>query len=751
MIIKQNGQKELECILKLYKDYHNSVEELQNVLMLNGSGSLITSLFDAKDENFENFLHIIKNELLLSLEILEEEIHIFCKNIYRSFNCIKKLKTFEKFLINNFNENLSKKFVRTTLFTKQDFHNEQSLINDALTKNNAEALELTLNLLRNYSESPEEILNYLKSAKFENTWFLNYMNDEIYQIFKNFLIDVFDSNDEIILKFLNFQIIIWLNKNEEGSKFLENFLKDFFRNDVSLIRKSIRKVLFTKDDNNFIIFPNDSNTVKNFFAFLLKYKNSNEEIKNLFITGKLKILARLLSSEINNLLITFLDEIFDDKKELLKCFRNELDSSEIICNEKKFKDCLKFLSKLFKNDTILINDCIRNILFGKFRNHCHPLFIGAKSMNINDFIRISDIYLKYANSIKDLQEVFLQNELLISIFSNISDINIQRFKNFVKKVFESDKEKLVDCINSDEGCSIILNKDKFEIFHNFLSEFVTNNIKREAIRKLLFYDYRFYYHPITETTKYFVKSSTHSFEDVKILYLKYSNSLEELQDIFKQNNLLFYTIMTLDDKIHDSFAEFLSKIFKNNMNNLDQFMKIDTKCQYFFKTKQFDYIVKFLKQAKCNENQIDSCIIKILSSEYLPQNHPVVTTLKDYSDDDKDIFTIYIKNKCLQNNLKNVFMTQKIILPIFQEMELKRIDKFIKFMEDIFQLERSSFRKNFMLKYNKFDFKDLGRNRKAMLKSFLLNFVFKNDEDKFEIVKKYFLLIDIPKLFPNEF
>lgn len=746
-IFKNYSPKELEHILKLYNEYHDSEEELQLVFMLDGSGDLTESLFNAKDKLFETFLNQIKEEFASKMDILREDIEIYCQKFYNYSESIQNIKIFEQFLMKNFDENLAKKFVRSILLIKKDFGPKPSLIYGSVRDDKAEELKIIISLLKSYSNSPKEIQNYLKSLNVFLSWFFDYLKDEIYQILKEFLIEVFASDKRELMEFLKFQEIIYVSENEEKLKIFESFLMDFFENDVNLIRKQIRKVLFHKNDEDALISTGNLFSFKNLISFLFKYKNSNEEIQKLFITGKLMLLDMTSSIKIQHLLIDFLNEVFMDNKMLIKDCMHGRFSHVIISDETKFVDFLEFLSKLFENNEKLIKDCFRNILLGEFRDDDHPLFNAATSTNSNDYIRVSELYLKYTNSFEDLQEMFIKSKILIPIFLKITSENFQNFQDFIKRVFESDKRKLVDCMCCSEGYEIILNKENFESFCKFLSNLLQDELKRESIRRILFNDYSIYAHPLIKSTHCYVRFPTQCFEDIKNLYLKYSNSVEELQNIFNKNNLLLQIIMNLDDKIYSSFVQFFTEIFKNNMDNLSEFVTVDVNIQHFNGNNEFKNIEKFLKHANCNENQIKNCIIKFLSNEYLPQNHPIVFAIRNELDELKKVFTFYTKVEGLRKIIKNVFMTQKIILAIFKEIKMENYEAFLKFIEEIFKSENFIFRENFILNYNKYDFKDLGNKRREMLKNFLLDFVFKEDENKVENVKKHFLLIHIPKLF----
>ncbi|KAL7047981.1 hypothetical protein ACKWTF_003166 [Chironomus riparius] len=141
-------------------------------------------------------------------------------------------------------------------------------------------------------------------------------------------------------------------------------------------------------------------------------------------------------------------------------------------NEKKFQGFEDFLLDYFDNSEFELNKVINFVLYQDYPFHIHPLFKAMELENLQDFERIKNLYVKYKTTWQQLQDVFMKNFKYFDLFINMRLEMRESCMKFLKQVFNSNKDKILEHFNRishPEIIQIITNEDSFELFEDLIS------------------------------------------------------------------------------------------------------------------------------------------------------------------------------------------------------------------------------------------------------------------------------------------
>jgi len=427
--------------INLRRKYQNSIEEFQEYLK---SWRVLSKFFlFMPNESYPHFMEIVKE--------------IFSSNKKDLIGCIQdinwkssiispkddKFYLLEQFFKNFFNDNEedAKTCLRKIILSVGNI--SIILINQLNDKNEFERVK---NIYRKYLTIEE-----IRSDFVSNNALLHSFNNyslECHPKFIDFAKEIFKENNEQLFKLSSEKnssrryFCSNLIKSDMEFKYFEKFLTDFYENDECQVKNIIRIVLFNQGVIETQLFMKYFHSPKfqNFRKIYTKYKNSWEEIQNIFIfLQNLLEIFEDVDEETFPVLQEFLIEIFETNKFLLfSCF-NYKKRELLIKRPEKLKFLEKFLQKFTDNDEILVKYCMQNILFG---DNFNPLPIFVKNENLDKLEYLITIYKKYKISWETLQMFFTSKPLSNLFFRYMSDKTYPIIEEFIREIFDSNKPKL---------------------------------------------------------------------------------------------------------------------------------------------------------------------------------------------------------------------------------------------------------------------------------------------------------------------
>ncbi|CAG9802092.1 unnamed protein product [Chironomus riparius] len=547
-VLNKNHVDHIKEVYNFYINYKTSWEEIQNIFKRK---SFLISIFNrVTEESYETVVNFIKEVFQNNLELLRELINDNCVNYDKMFNFrdMNKLKFFEKFVIDN--QSNARECIKHILFGKDDNPLHKIINNKDLNE-----LKLCIDMLRKYSDNLEEIQEYFIENEISSIFFVNYMSDEIYEILKKLLLEVFSKNLRNFKRFIKIADISEIIKNEEKFKLLENLIFEYFENNELLSKDLINSILYSNCDGNPIEINQDTpayqfERIKNIY---IKYKNSWAE----FFDKISKLPDDTFES-----LREFMKEVFESNRDLIiKCFRKEY-RQEVIGNKENYKSFRIFLIRYFESNNAAVNQFLKEFLHNEYEDSLHPLLSVIKE---NDFYKCSAatwVYSKYSDAFRN---ALLTTNLLFKILSSLSHNGYDSFVDLLKITFISDKSEIADCMNSDAELLNIWKIQNFDQFHKFLIDFFKDDKEqiRICVRKVLFYTYEASCHPLVKVLQ---QNDLTEFEKLTNHYIKYKESDEELQNILI--TILSYIFNNLTNDTFPYFLKFINLVFETNCQKL---------------------------------------------------------------------------------------------------------------------------------------------------------------------------------------
>jgi len=455
----------LSQFLVLRRKYQNSIEEFQEYLK---SWRVLSKCFlFMPNESYPHFMEIVKE--------------IFSSNRKDIIDCIQdinwnssiisskddKFSLLEQLFKNFFNDNEEdvKTCLRKIILS---YHNISIILTNELNDKNE--FERVKNIYRKYLTIEEICSDFVSNnALRKERNFKNY-SLECHPKFIDFAKEIFKENNEQLFKlsseknsscrYLGSNLI----QSDMEFKYFEKFLTDFYENDECQVKNIIRKVLFNQGVIKNQLFMQSTRVHSPKFQYLreiyTKYKNSWEEIQNIFIflQNLLEIFSNVDEATFP-VLQEFLIETFENNKFLLfSCF-NYNKRELLIKRPEKLKFLEKFLQKFTDNDEDLVKYCFQNILFA---DNFNPLPIFFKTENLNNLEYFITIYKKYKISWEKLQMLFTSKPLSNLFFRYMSDKTYPIIEEFIREIFDSNKPK----VNEIELIHDIKNEEYEDYFYD---------------------------------------------------------------------------------------------------------------------------------------------------------------------------------------------------------------------------------------------------------------------------------------------
>lgn len=258
--------------------------------------------------------------------------------------------------------------------------------------------------------------------------------------FLEFTKQIFGENRLKLMEFNNPGHVFWLMSSEHAFSYFEKFLLEFFENDETVVRKFIRKQLLNTSRRTGFTFLNSpllrDNCEKSFRIIYKKYTNF-EEVQNLLISWKniLKIFGFIEYFSTIELRKFLLESFADNKYKIFECidFNDARYYPKDLCQLFTFE---QFLISLVGKNENQVKSCMRKILF-RYSSNYNLIFQNANE--IFTFELLTYFLIEYKTSDKMLQNRLEKMEIFPEIFKKLTNETYPKFKEFMFKIFETNK------------------------------------------------------------------------------------------------------------------------------------------------------------------------------------------------------------------------------------------------------------------------------------------------------------------------
>lgn len=655
--ISDNKVDNLKRVLKLYTEYKRNWEEIQLIFMFK---QLHQSFFkEMTVDTFRTATDFLKQTFASNKETLADMIYADLHNNSLDFlEDAEKFTFFETFLLEFFVE---EKDTAVDIIRKCLFHSKNliwHLILRTAEHKSANNLQILNDAFETYAKSTEELQDHFVSHNIPRLMFETYMNQELYRNFENFNVTIFKSNHEKLLDVFDSGFLVKLRKDSEIFWRFEKFLSKLFDGDENQVSEFIRKILLMSP------IPIDSSTtlyelelIEILYAdFIKSYLTELQDVVISF-DNPLELLHSM-TGPIFEAFCNFLVKTFESNKDrIIECF-SDLELTKYISDKTKFLFFEKLLNNFFETDQSRVDKCLKNILFKKFENEFHPLLYSLEIFEVEEFKRVLELYITYASSAEEVQEVFKSHKIVLGIFSHMSPKIYPKFKEFMLTNFESNFDLLVERMDGDGGFGIAVKEERFKIFEDFLGTFMDAQNKREIITKILFQNYDSDDHPLVQIIS---KSDPDSFDWITRLYSEYSESCEKIQELFVSNQILLPIFSKMTKKVYPKFLKFLTETF--NLNNEKLLECLDDNCDFdvIRNEKKFNFFDDFATKL-FSETQKHEAMRKVLFCDYQNNCHPLIEIVIDNDIESFErVKKLYIQYSNSQSEVQNILMSTKYL------------------------------------------------------------------------------------------
>lgn len=281
-----------------------------------------------------------------------------------------------------------------------------------------------------------------------------------------------------------------------------------------------------------------------------------------------------MSNEIYPAFLKLIQTTFNQfKDQLLDCI-NHMVIYNVISDREKFIFLKKFLEDFFENDEKLKSEFMRKILFFKYSGEVYPLLKVLDKNNIDHLKEVLNHYKNYKLSWEEVQNIYKRSSFLISMFNRVTEESYETVTNFMKEVFEANKELLEDIINENcfnyEMINSLKNLNKFKLYERFVFDIFTDNqLKaKKCIKSILFCEDN---NPISNAIR---EKDLNELKFFLEMFKKYSDDLEEIQENFivcDISSVVFTNYMS--DQMYKNLKKFLLEIFSFNLRNFKKFIR----------------------------------------------------------------------------------------------------------------------------------------------------------------------------------
>ena len=610
--------------------------------------------FTINPDFIKNLIFYFKPHELNMICLKWEEYSIFKNNIYNnsirikqnSRNIYKSILPLEK---------LSNLLIKPIIIYNNLYYDYSNIIQNNIKKINISDIQKINDNnyvpIREFEWSEQTLFDYINNSEFNlylkdlnSFYYYSIDNTEIIYsllIKKNFFDDInllFDNNekkrirDQRSQKFLDDQINNNLNIYE--SDFEHNYiLEDHIKNNIKL-----------KNDKNYEYNIINSNIeLLNLFDYLDYFLTNSIEMYN---NNNLKKILYLLI-KLNSIFLNIKNIIFKLNKDLNYGFLYKI--YKIICHENKKLNCIIHTQDEYKN---LLNKCIeyyKNTIFNIIKNTSSIFnFINLK-YNYN-LLKNNKSYLTYTIFLDFRGRIYPNNSDMswvgnsqlrhfMLIKSNIENINYEfNINNEIKK-------KINEFINKNlYNISIFLEKNI--TVKNYLINYfyiMALNISSNLLKIKTDIEYVDFYLDLLSNIlikdEYWFINNYINLEKSQIDKIIRDHSILLKLKKFNENNILTDDIFNLlknitiiIDSVSNGFTQIIG-FFKHE--NLEEFKKILTNCNYIDKDNKYDYyeiitnsIIVEVKNDKTNI--LNNYIQSLLNSKfkYINNNMENVVDLK---------------------------------------------------------------------------------------------------------------------------
>jgi len=311
-------------------------------------------------------------------------------------------------------------------------------------------------------------------------------------------------------------------------------------------------------------------TFEFFTKYFQKYKNSDEEVQEIFISWKNIVFTFIDFPE--NFHLVFIEkvkEIFHTNQlKILEC----IDMKSIIPDLNYILIFEKFVVHYFNNNEDQVVKTMNKILF---RAYYYPFYNNFPKLSLDDYKKFLNLFTKYKISQENLIRIVKEWEIFPKFFQSFLPDKCQMFKEFLKININSNKSQINECIKKFQYSAhniieIITNEEKFNNLEDFLTDFFDgdkNEIKI-CIRNILV---SFYYYQCIVNAVHAEDSI--NFERIKMIFMKYL-TIDELQNEFLTQPF-FENMFRLKESKNflnfDNFLAFAKEIFGENRQKIMEY------------------------------------------------------------------------------------------------------------------------------------------------------------------------------------
>lgn len=384
----------------------------------------------------------------------------------------------------------------------------------------------------------------------------------------------------------------------------------------------------------------------------------------------------------------FIKEVFlKNKSKLVECVeRNDKINYDLIMNEKKFQGFEDFLLDYFDNSEFELNKVINFVLYQDYPFHIHPLFKAMELENLQDFERIKNLYVKYKTIWQQLQDVFMKNFKYFDLFINMRLEMRESCMKFLKQVFNSNKDKILEHFNRishPEIIQIITNEDSFELFEDLISgvDFVGgfSLSKSNMISSMLM--------------KSIQSENLNTFKRIRNFYTNFKKSWGDIQDILITQKIFPEIFFFIKYKICQELCDFTKEIFNSNKNRLNLLFQNyrDENFNLIFNEQIFNLFEEFVVKICDNDEELIKQIIGAhLFYEYSSSFHPLLIAIRSNNlQTFEGISNIYIKYKKSNDELQNFLISDSNFLKCFENMSYQMCANVTEYFEILFKNDKT--------------------------------------------------------------